>query len=148
MCQFGVKIKPLLKFASFLSVFTFVVCSQFLSSNSEIKHRTRYYFGISLLTQVKPETIQSKITERLPIGSSIDEIYSFIKSSRIGKDRFSICIPQNRSENYNQNVICQIHTNANMISLDFRRVSYDILLKVDHQGRLDDIQVKELVITL
>lgn len=142
------KFKAILKLTSFLAVFTFVVYSQFLSSNSEIKHRTRYYFGISLLTQVKPETIQSKINEKLPIDSSIDEIYSFIESSQVGKDRFSICIPQSRSENHNQNVVCQINTNADMISLDFRRVSYEILFKVDHQGRLDDVQAKELAITL
>ena len=142
------KFKTILKFTSISAVFIFVVCSQFLNSNSEIRHRTRYYFRISLLTQVKPETIQSKIAERLPVDSSIDEIYSFIESSRVGKDRFSVCIPQNRSENHNQNVICQIHTNADMISLDFRRVSYEILFRVNHQGKLDDVQVEELAITL
>jgi len=142
------KLKTILKFTSLLAIFIFIAYSWFFSSTSEIHRRVRYYFGISPLSQITPESIQLEIIKNLPVGSSKDEIYSFIENSQLGKDRVSVCNPPNRSDNYNQNVTCYIDTNIRMIDLDLRRVSYEVIFKVNSQGKLYDVRVRELAITL
>jgi hypothetical protein len=124
------------------------VFSTFFSSNSEIKNRVRRYFKIAQFSQINPEIIHSSISTKIPVGSSKKELYNFLDETTLGKDHFSICSKMDAETNSVHDLTCSINLNTSMFNLDFRRISYEIIFRIDETGKLEDIEVKELITTL
>lgn len=53
------------------------------------ERRIRTYFGIDASQLVNTRTLQSAIASRVPPGSSVNAVHSYLEQAGIGKDEFS-----------------------------------------------------------
>jgi hypothetical protein len=99
--------------------------------------RVRKHLGIPEPTPVNPATIRSAILAKLPAGGTDEQIYSFLKKSGVGVDKFSSYHPAGEKDV----IVCRIEFDPG--SGDLVHTHYGIFFRLDARKRLRDIEVNE-----
>jgi hypothetical protein len=104
-------------------------------SNVEIERRIRFRLGISPLTRINPEVIRTRISTQLPLGSSIQQVNTFLEGT-LAKDKFTICTNLTLKIYNSQDIVCSINSNTDSISLELRKVDYEIRFGINNNNKI------------
>ena len=107
------------------------------TAQGELEQRARRYFEIPTSEQVSAKTIRAAILNRVPLGSSLTDVYRYLVAQGIGRDALSSYYPLNDKGE----IVCRVEYNPK--TPDVVKNSFGIFFVIDHDQKLKDIQVQE-----
>jgi hypothetical protein len=108
-----------------------------LCNGNRAQKRVRKHFAIPDKTRVTEATIRDAILAGLPLGSSEDQVYGFLKKCGIGKDKFSSFYPLDGTGK----LICRINLDPG--TCDIVHTHYGIFFRVEADKGFQDVEVQE-----
>lgn len=129
------------RFEFFKTALTVSLVSILLNGCSEYAERKiRSAFDVPVYQSLTVENIQNAAIKKIPIGSSDEEIYDYMKLQGFGADPLTSCSPVNESGK----IVCRIEYDPDEFGF-FVKKHYGIVFQLDSDRMLKEILIHEWV---
>ena len=129
MCESDNKMRS---FVATVFAISLIACAQ--RSQSEAELRLRHYFDLPLKASLQSEP--SPLLNKLPIGTTEQEIYAFLDSSDVGKDGLSSYYRAGKRGEITCRVEYDVH------SSDLVKESFEVFFRLDDNRKLLSARVE------
>jgi hypothetical protein len=106
-----------------------------MGTGNTAEKRIRKHFSLSIKDKVTEKVVRKSILQNLPQGSSSEEVYSFLKKRKIGKDKLSSFYPLDEKGE----IACRIEFDPE--SGYIVQEHYCVVFRMDERKKLKDIQL-------
>lgn len=114
-----------------------LVVISLLGCAQSAERRVRSTFQIPIYKSLSEENIRASVIEKIPLGSSEDEIYLKLKQLGLGSDGLSSVYPADKKGE----IVARIEFDPNELGLVKKH--YGIILQLDEKHTLKDVVVHE-----